>query len=212
MQEFAIIEDGIIGRIIELPDDADAPEGGLPIVREADPTLGANQVLSAIIADIEPDRVVYRREARRALSGQVAIIEGGRVQDVRDLGPDLVQVADNALPVIDKLPTLAAGEVLGEVSYKVNKASVTRTWAVAKAPLPELEPYQFFAMLDLSGKAAALDVFIDALPSPQNIVARRKLEKALAFHRDNDLVLAAQQALGLTDEQLDALWLQAAAL
>ena len=149
------------------------------------------------------------------LSGLVAILsdDGRSVVEIRDLGPDPVAVKPGRLlPVIDKVPALAAGEMLGEVSYKINKASVTRTWAVAKAPLPELEPYQFFAMLDLSGKAAALNAFIDALPSPQNIVARRKLEKALAFHRDNDLVLAAQQALGLTDEQLDALWLQAAAL
>lgn len=78
--------------------------------------------------------------------------------------------------------------------------------------MPELQPYQFFAMLEISGKKAALDAFIDALPAPQNIVARTKLDKSLAFHRDNDLVLAAQQALGLTNDQLDALWTQAASL
>jgi hypothetical protein len=38
---------------------------------------------------------------------------------------------------------------------------------------------------------------------------------ALSSHdrtRDNDLVLAAQAALGLTDAELDALWDQAAAI
>ena len=77
---------------------------------------------------------------------------------------------------------------------------------------PELEPYQFFAMLEISGKQAALTAFINALPSPQNIIARNKLNHTLSFHRDNDLVLAAQQALVLTDAQLDALWAQAASI
>lgn len=77
---------------------------------------------------------------------------------------------------------------------------------------PVLQPYQFFAMLEISGKKAVLDAFIDALPAPQNIVARAKLDRSLAFHRDNDLVLAAQQALGLTDAEIDALWTQAASL
>ena len=81
-----------------------------------------------------------------------------------------------------------------------------------KPPLPDLYPYQFFAMLELSGKKSVLDAFIDALPSPQNVTARAKLDRSLAFHRDNDLVLAAQQALKLTDDQLDALWTQASTL
>ena len=71
--------------------------------------------------------------------------------------------------------------------------------------LPDLLPYQFFAMLEISGKKNDLDTYIDALTPPQNIVARAKLEHSLAFHRDNDLMLAAQAGLGLTDEQLDTL-------
>lgn len=78
--------------------------------------------------------------------------------------------------------------------------------------LPDLQPYQFFSMLEISGKKTALDAFINALPPPANIVARAKLDRSLVFRRDNDLVLAAQQALGLTDEQLDTLWAQAAAI
>jgi len=78
------------------------------------------------------------------------------------------------------------------------------------ASLPDLEPYQFRAMLMLSGKQAALDAFIAALPDPQKTIAQAKLDYSLQFRRDNDLVLAAQQALGLTDEQLDALWDSAA--
>jgi hypothetical protein len=75
---------------------------------------------------------------------------------------------------------------------------------------PELAPYQFRAMLALSGKQAALDAFIAALPDPQKTIAQAKLDYSLTFRRDNDLVLAAQQALGLTDAELDALWTSAA--
>lgn len=79
-------------------------------------------------------------------------------------------------------------------------------------PLPSLVPYQFFAMLELSGHKAELDAYVDGLPSPANVIARAKLDHTLEFRRDNDLVLAAQQALSLTDQELDALWAQAAAI
>lgn len=86
-------------------------------------------------------------------------------------------------------------------------------WVPPPPPqMPELQPYQFFAMLEISGKKAALDAFIDALPAQEKAVARAKLDHAFTFHRQNDLVLDAQQAIGLTGEQLDALWTQAAAL
>lgn len=78
--------------------------------------------------------------------------------------------------------------------------------------LPDLAPYQFRAMLKLSGKQDDLYVYIDALPDPQKTIAQSKLEYSLTFKRDNDLVMAAQQALGFTTEELDALWSQAAAI
>lgn len=149
------------------------------------------------------------------LSGLVAVLseDGQSVEDVRDLGPDEVDVKPGrALPLVNVEPIIPDGYERGEPSYAIAFDKVTRTWAVNKLPLPDLQPYQFFAMLDLSGKAAALDSFIAALPSPQNVIARRKLDKSLVFVRDNDLVLAAQRALQLTDSQLDALWLQAAAI
>lgn len=80
------------------------------------------------------------------------------------------------------------------------------------APLPTLEPWRFRAMLKLSGKESDLTAFLDALPEPQQTIAKAKMEYTLIFERDNDLVLSAQQALGLTDAELDALWTQAASL
>jgi len=78
------------------------------------------------------------------------------------------------------------------------------------APLPDLLPYQFRAMLALSGKQGSLDAYIAGLSDPAKTIAQAKLDYSLSFQRDNDLVLQAQQALGLTDAQLDALWEQAA--
>lgn len=91
---------------------------------------------------------------------------------------------------------------------KADEAAV----ALAATRLPDLAPYQFRAMLTLSGKDAALSSFIAALPDPQKTIAQAKLDYSLSFQRDNDLVMQAQQALALTDEQLDALWTQAAAI
>ena len=82
----------------------------------------------------------------------------------------------------------------------------------ASASAPPLEPWRFFAMLELSGKKAGLDAFIAAMPEPDRTVARSKLERSLIFYRDNDLVKAAQGALSLTDDELDTLWLQASTL
>ena len=79
-------------------------------------------------------------------------------------------------------------------------------------PLPNLAPYQFRAMLELSGMQSALESWIDGLAEPANTIARAKLEFSLVFKRDNDLVLSAQQVLGLTDQQLDDLWMQAHAI
>lgn len=82
-----------------------------------------------------------------------------------------------------------------------------------KRGLLRLAPKQYrAAKLTLSGKEAALTAYLDALPSQAQVVAKAKLDYSLSFHRDNDLVEAARQALGLTAPQLDALWLAAAAI
>ena len=78
--------------------------------------------------------------------------------------------------------------------------------------LPDLKPYQFRAMLKISGKEADLLTFMDGLPEPAQSISKAKLDYSLEVRRDNDLVEAARQAMGLTVEQLDALWLQAAAI
>lgn len=78
--------------------------------------------------------------------------------------------------------------------------------------LPDLLPFQFWAMVDISGKRPALEGFAASLPGNQKIVAQAKLQHTLSFRRDNPLVEAARQGIGLTNEELDALWVQAAAI
>lgn len=72
--------------------------------------------------------------------------------------------------------------------------------------LPDLEPWRFRAMLEISGRKADVETFIDNLPQPTQAVARSKIEYSIYFKRDNDLILAAQAALGMTDQELDGLW------
>lgn len=92
---------------------------------------------------------------------------------------------------------------------------VTKVYNLKDAEVPgplALEPYQFRAMLKLSGKETQLMAVLNGLPEPAKTVALAKLEYSLTFRRDNDLVEQARRAMGLTPEALDALWLQAAGI
>jgi len=117
-----------------------------------------------------------------------------------------------------------ATDLSGEPSEVVTAASAAWTPEVVAAykaallasyvppSLPDLQPYQFRAMLTLSGHQAALDAFVAGLPDPNKTIAQAKLDYSLTFQRDNSLVLAAQQALGIDNATMDTLWTQAAAI
>ena len=127
--------------------------------------------------------------------------------------------SEQELAAIDLYSPVDSGIPEGKVSTGVTvqrlNGVVTMVYALEDAPpppLPDLAPWQFRAMLRLSGKEDDLLAFLDNLPEPARTVAKAKLEYTLVFHRDNDLVLAVQQALGLSDQELDGLWAQAASL
>jgi len=63
-----------------------------------------------------------------------------------------------------------------------------------------------------AGKLAAVDAAIDAMPEPQKSAARIEWEYAAEVRRDNDFVAGLAPALGMTDAQVDALFVAAAAL
>ncbi len=63
-----------------------------------------------------------------------------------------------------------------------------------------------------AGILSSIDAAIDAMPSPQKEAARIEWEYSQEVHRDQPLVLALAPALGLTDAQIDALFIAASAL
>lgn len=75
--------------------------------------------------------------------------------------------------------------------------------------IPDLAPYQFRAMLKLSGRQDQLYAFIATLPEPDRTVAQSKLEYSLVFKFDNDLVQTAREAMAIPMQEFKALWLQA---
>lgn len=63
-----------------------------------------------------------------------------------------------------------------------------------------------------AGLLQQVDLAIDALPEPQRSAARIEWDYSSEVHRDRAFVQQLGHALGLSDEQLDALFIQAAAL
>lgn len=63
-----------------------------------------------------------------------------------------------------------------------------------------------------AGLLSAVDAAIDALPSPQKEAARIEWEYSQEVHRDKALVQTLGPALGLTDAQMDALFIAASGL
>ena len=63
-----------------------------------------------------------------------------------------------------------------------------------------------------AGKLANVDAAIDAMPEPQKSAARIEWEYAAEVRRDNAFVAGLAPALGMTDAQVDALFVAAAAL
>ncbi len=77
-------------------------------------------------------------------------------------------------------------------------------------PLRSLEPYQFFAALEITGQKASFDsAFVSLLAGLSvnaQIVAKAKVKYTKSFRADNDLVLAVKAEMGLTDAAFKALW------
>ena len=98
----------------------------------------------------------------------------------------------------------------------------TQSWAVTDAA-PELVAERRRALvpravsmrqarlaLKDAGKLAAVDAAIDALPEPQRSEARIEWEYSTEVQRLNGFVAALGPALGLSSEQIDALFIDAA--
>lgn len=89
-----------------------------------------------------------------------------------------------------------------------------------KPPKPEPVPVdpltqpisrlQFKAVLRIAGLYDAVAQAIASIPDPvQKAVAQAKFEDSDSYDRDDPLFAMLAPTIGVTDEQIDALWLQA---
>lgn len=93
---------------------------------------------------------------------------------------------------------------------------VTARWGYAveatqKPFLPDLWPADFKAILTISGYEQPLLDWIDTIDDVvQREFARSKLLNSAMYSRYDPMMLAGQQALGISDVELNALWMWAA--
>lgn len=102
MKRFAIVDPAgqRIERAIDVEDEFDV----LPII-ETEDLLGDDQILGDPAVTIAKDHVSVHRPAVRALSGRIAILnDRNLIEEIRDLGDQRVQVADNVHRLIETNP------------------------------------------------------------------------------------------------------------
>lgn len=73
-----------------------------------------------------------------------------------------------------------------------------------------LKRWQFHAMLEILGKAQAVQDAIDAIADTKHrAVAKAKLAHTDTFDRDDPLFAQLKDAVGLSDAEIDAAWMAA---
>lgn len=73
-----------------------------------------------------------------------------------------------------------------------------------------LEPFQFFAMLKKLGKTDVVNTAIASISDQDTRhVAEAKFQHMKEFERDDPLFTTLAPAVGLTDAEIDAAWMQA---
>lgn len=71
-----------------------------------------------------------------------------------------------------------------------------------------LEPYQFWGAVRATGHEIDLHAWVDTIADPvQKGIASAMLEFSLEFRRDHPLIEAARIHLGMTETELNDLWL-----
>ena len=111
----------------------------------------------------------------------------------------------------------AAAIPVGVVAVEMSDAEFA-TWLAAQPPIvqplpvPDVLPaWRILSVMDLHGYTPTVEAIIDSLPANAKKVAKRQIAGS-NIERDHALVLAAQQALGLSDAQVDDLFREADAL
>ena len=80
--------------------------------------------------------------------------------------------------------------------------------ATAPSPYQPLKPYQFWGAVRATGHEIDLHGWVDTIADPvQKGIASAMLEFSLEFRRDHPLIEAARIHLGMTETELNDLWL-----
>lgn len=102
---------------------------------------------------------------------------------------------------------------IGSVPISEEEAQVILAANQPPAPVPQIVTMRQARLALLgAGLLSAVDAAIDALPEPQKSAARIEWDYSSEVHRSRAFVQQLGAALGLDDQQLDALFTQAATL
>ena len=87
-------------------------------------------------------------------------------------------------------------------------------WVPAPPPsVPEsVELWQFHAAIGAAGLTATIKTALDSLPEPQQSIVKAQFERRPSIHRYNPLIVQFGAQLGLTSEQIDGIFITAAAM
>ena len=77
------------------------------------------------------------------------------------------------------------------------------------AVLGPLKPYQFHAALQINGINKLLTTAVARLKPRDRAIVEAKLQRMSEYHRYDPTVVSMLAAMGLTDEQADAMWTDA---
>lgn len=125
--------------------------------------------------------------------------------------PTHVRTSDNAEGVLRSHPDTVA---VRPVTALVDPADFTLI-PVPPPPVPvpyEIANWRARAVLEIAGLLATVETTLDALPGNDGIIARAAWSSGAALVRTGPTVIALAAALALAPEQVDALFVQAAAL
>jgi len=135
----------------------------------------------------------------------IAVDDEGRVVSMTN-DPEKIQIPDMEIIGIDEDFGFSFGET-GNVYGAIWDGEQIIPPPVM---MPELSPRQLRLALSRLGKLQDLAIIVASLPDQQREEAEIEWEYATSFRRDHPLIVAFAPILGLSEEETDALWRQAA--
>ena len=158
----------------------------------------------ASIAEVQANKIPYRDDAAYLLH----VCAAAKLETLPDYAADsyAAQYADQTITELEQ----ALADAIDKAT-EAPSAPDLPTPTVAGIPTRVSMRQARLALLG-AGKLAAVDAAIDAMPEPQKSAARIEWEYAAEVRRDNAFVAGLAPALGMTDAQVAALFVAAAAL